>query len=132
MDIAGRALGLNSRLGHDRAMTIAIRPLVDPDIEPVVALWIASGLTEPWNDPRADIARARASGSSEILGRAADGQRIVATIMAGDDGHRGWLYYLAVTPELQRTGLGRRMVTAAEDWLRARGVVKAMMATRIA
>ena len=50
--------------------------------------------------------------------------------MAGDDGHRGWLYYLAVAPELQRTGLGRQMVAAAEDWLRARGVIKVMLMIR--
>jgi hypothetical protein len=50
--------------------------------------------------------------------------------MAGNDGHRGWLYYLAVNPELQGTGLGRRMVAAAEDWLRAQGVVKLMLMIR--
>lgn len=110
-------------------MKAAIRPLRDADIEAAVALWTACGLTEPWNDPRADIARARASGSAEIL-LAVDDTGIVATVMVGDDGHRGWLYYLAVTPELQRTGLGRQMVGAAEDWLRARGVVKVMLMIR--
>ena len=110
-------------------MNIAIRPLADADIESVVALWTACGLTEPWNDPRADIARARASGSSDIF-VAVDGGQIVASVMAGDDGHRGWLYYLAVAPELQLTGLGRRMVAAAEDWLRARGVPKVMLMIR--
>ena len=108
---------------------ITTRPLTDQDIERVVALWTACGLIEPWNDPRADIARARASGSAEIL-VAVDKGRIVATVMAGDDGHRGWLYYLAVAPELQRTGLGRQMVAAAEDWLRTRGVVKVMLMIR--
>ena len=50
--------------------------------------------------------------------------------MAGDDGHRGWLYYLAVAPDLQRMGLGRRMVAAAEDWLKARGIPKIMLMIR--
>jgi ribosomal protein S18 acetylase RimI-like enzyme len=110
-------------------MSPIIRPLAEADIVPVVALWTACGLTEPWNDPRADIARARSSGSAEILVAERNGQ-IVASVMAGDDGHRGWLYYLAVAPDLQRTGLGRQMVAAAEDWLRARGVVKVMLMIR--
>ena len=111
-------------------MSPTIRPLAEPDIEPVVALWTECGLTEPWNNPRADIARGRASGSAEILVAVDKQHNIVGTVMAGDDGHRGWLYYLAVAPGLQRSGLGRQMVAAAEDWLRARGVVKVMLMIR--
>jgi hypothetical protein len=48
-------------------MSPNIRPLAEPYIEPVVALWTVCGLTETWNDPRADIARARASGSAKFL-----------------------------------------------------------------
>ncbi len=70
------------------------------------------------------------SGAAEILIAADMRGRIVASVMAGNDGHRGWLYYLAVAPELQSTGLGRRMVRAAEDWLKARGVVKIMLMIR--
>jgi ribosomal protein S18 acetylase RimI-like enzyme len=110
-------------------MTVAIRPFADADLEPVVALWTACGLTEPWNDPRADIARARASGSAAVI-VAVDDRRILASVMVGDDGHRGWLYYLAAAPDRQRTGLGRQMVAAAEDWLRARGVTKVMLMIR--
>jgi len=61
--------------------------------------------------------RAKASGAAEIL-VAVCARPDIATVMAGNDGHRGWLYYLAVAPDLQSNGLGRRMVTAAEDWLR--------------
>jgi ribosomal protein S18 acetylase RimI-like enzyme len=129
MDIATAGLGFSPRPPEDRFMKATIRPLRDADIEAAVALWTACGLTEPWNDPHADIARARGSGSAQIL-VAVDDTGIVATIMAGDDGHRGWLYYLAVAPDLQRTGLGRQMVGAAEDWLRARGVAKVMLMIR--
>ena len=107
-----------------------IRPLADADIDATIALWTACGLTEPWNDPHADIARARNSGAAEILVAADASGHIVASAMVGNDGHRGWLYYLAVAPELQGTGLGRRMVAAAEDWLRARDVVKLMLMIR--
>jgi hypothetical protein len=88
------------------------------------------GLTEPWNDPKADIARARSSGVAGILVAADADRRIAASVMVGNDGHRGWLYYLAVAPKLRGTGLGRRMVNAAEDWLRTRGVVKLMLMIR--
>jgi ribosomal protein S18 acetylase RimI-like enzyme len=107
-----------------------IRTLADADIDTVVRLWTECGLTEPWNDPRADIARARTSGAAEILVAADANGRIAATVMAGNDGHRGWLYYLAVAPDLQGAGLGRQMVMAAEDWLRARGVIKLMLMIR--
>jgi ribosomal protein S18 acetylase RimI-like enzyme len=105
------------------------RNLTDADIDATIRLWTECGLTEPWNDPRADIERARQSGAAEILVADSSGH-IVASAMVGNDGHRGWLYYLAVAPELQGTGLGRRMVAAAEDWLRARGVVKLMLMIR--
>ena len=107
-----------------------IGALTDADIEGTIGLWTECGLTEPWNDPRLDIERARASGAAEILVAADERGRIVASVMAGNDRHRGWLYYLAVAPEFQGTGLGRRMVNAAEDWLKARGVVKLMLMIR--
>ncbi len=109
---------------------IAIGPISDGDIEAVVRLWVDCDLTRPWNDPRADIAQARRSGSAEILvARATDG-RVLATAMVGDDGHRGWLYYVAVAPTLQGSGLGRRIVAAAEDWMRARGIAKSQLIIR--
>ena len=50
--------------------------------------------------------------------------------MVGNDGHRGWFYYVAVAPSLQKTGLGRRLIAAGEDWMRARGVEKAQLIIR--
>ena len=94
--------------------------VTDADVDQVVELWRACGLTRPWNDPYLDIADARAGDSSTVL-VARVGGRLAASAMAGYDGHRGWLYYVAVSPELQTTGLGRSAVVAAEAWLVARG-----------
>lgn len=103
--------------------------ITDADVEQVVELWKACALTRPWNDPYVDIADARASGGSTVLVARADG-RVAATAMAGHDGHRGWLYYVAVAPELRSTGLGRAAVVAAEAWLVARGARKIQLMVR--
>ena len=50
--------------------------------------------------------------------------------MVGCDGHRGWVYYLAVAPERRRSGLGRTMMDAAEAWLRERGAPKIQLMVR--
>ena len=100
-----------------------IRAYRDGDLGAVVALWQECGLTRPWNPPAADIALARASGHGELLVGEIEG-RVVGTVMVGHDGHRGWVYYMAVAPALQRGGLGSRLLRAAEAWVRARGVRK--------
>ena len=106
-----------------------IAHLADADIEQVVKLWERCGLTRPWNDPRADIALARRGPSSDILvGR--DGGTIVASVMVGHDGHRGWFYYVAVDPDRQRGGIGREIMKAAEDWLKLHGIAKSELLIR--
>ena len=95
---------------------LAIAPIEDADVAAVIALWQACGLTRPWNDPAADIALARRGPNSTILIGRTDND-IVATAMVGHDGHRGWIYYLAVDPSRQRNDLGTAMTTAAEAWL---------------
>ena len=109
--------------------SLAIAEITDADVAAVVALWQACGLTRPWNDPAADIALARRGPASAVLvGR--DGGKIVATAMVGHDGHRGWVYYVAVDPDRQGKGLGRSIMSAAEDWLRAAGVPKLQLLVR--
>jgi ribosomal protein S18 acetylase RimI-like enzyme len=99
------------------------------DAEDVVGLWHLCGLTRPWNDPAADFARAIAGPTSAILLSRDDGA-LIASVMVGHDGHRGWVYYLATSPERRREGFGRVMMTAAEDWLRERGVPKIQLMVR--
>jgi ribosomal protein S18 acetylase RimI-like enzyme len=111
------------------ASDLAVSSIADADIAIVVALWQRCGLTQPWNDPAADIAFARRGPNSDILvGRRAG--KLVAAALVGHDGHRGWVYYVAVDPDAQGAGLGRAIMTAAEDWLRARGVGKVQLMVR--
>ncbi len=109
--------------------TLAIAPIDDADVADVVALWQTCGLTRPWNDPAADIALARKGPNAAVLiGR--DDHAIVATVLAGHDGHRGWVYYLAVDPDHRQKGYGRVMMDAAERWLRERGIEKLQLMVR--
>ena len=79
--------------------------------------------------PSADIALLHSSGHGEIL-VATQKTGMVGSVMVGHDGHRGWIYYLAVAPSCQRGGLGSRLVRAAETWLRERGIRKAELMIR--
>jgi ribosomal protein S18 acetylase RimI-like enzyme len=108
---------------------LTIAEATDGDIDAVTALWKRCGLTREWNAPHADIALARASKNAAVLVGRADG-KITASVMVGHDGHRGWFYYLSVDPTAQRHGYGRAMVEAAEQWLAARHITKAMLMIR--
>jgi ribosomal protein S18 acetylase RimI-like enzyme len=111
------------------AAGLTIRPIEDVDIAEVTALWERCGLTRPWNDPEGDIALARKDGNSTILlGR--DGPSLVASVLVGHDGHRGWVYYLTVDPDRRQKGIGRAIMRAAEDWLRARNILKLQLMVR--
>ncbi|MGO1319104.1 MAG: GNAT family acetyltransferase [Galactobacter sp.] len=96
------------------------------------ALWEATGLVRPWNDPVGDFLRAVRGQTSAVLGvlDAEDPARIVGTVMVGADGHRGWVYYLAVDPAMQRAGLGTELMSAAEEWLRTAGAPKVQLMVR--
>jgi ribosomal protein S18 acetylase RimI-like enzyme len=109
--------------------TLSIAPIEDADVLAVIALWQRCDLTRPWNDPAADIALARRGPNSAILvGRDADA--IVATAMVGHDGHRGWVYYVAVDPDRRVKGHGRAIMNAAEQWLRQAGIAKMQLMVR--
>lgn len=105
-------------------MTLTIRPFRDQDEPAVVALWSAAFSGEAArNDPLAIIRQKQAVQPDLFLVGESDG-RIVATVIAGYDGHRGWVYHVAVAADARRTGYGRAMMAAAEDRLRALGCPK--------
>lgn len=108
---------------------VHIREMRDGDFDAVVSLWREAGVSRPWNDPAIDIAFARKGPHSTILVGVRD-EAVVATAMVGEDGHRGWVYYVATLPKLQRGGLGRTMMEATEDWLRGRGIWKLQLLVR--
>ncbi len=94
-----------------------------------VALWHEAGLTRPWNDPGADFDRAVADTSSAVIGLVREDE-LVATAMVGFDGHRGWVYYVAVDERSRGRGLGRAVMAVAEDWLREAGAPKVQLMVR--
>ena len=107
-----------------------IRAFADADTEAVVALWNDCGLTRPWNNPYQDIARKCSVSPDLFLVGADSNAQLVATIMVGYDGHRGWINYLAVHPSHQRQGHARRLMEQAEQLLTARGCPKLNLQVR--
>lgn len=110
-------------------MSTGIRTFSIDDTEAVVALWHAAGLTRPWNDPHRDIERKLAVQPDLFLVAEADGA-IVGSVIAGYDGHRGWLYYLAADPHRRGRGIGRALVAEAEARLLALGCPKVQLMVR--
>jgi ribosomal protein S18 acetylase RimI-like enzyme len=111
------------------AHTLSIGSIEDRDIAEVIALWQRCGSTRPWNDPAADIALARKQANSTVL-LARDDGAVVASVLVGHDGHRGWVYYVTVDPDRRHEGFGRAIMNAAEEWLRARGILKLQLMVR--
>jgi len=106
-----------------------LRPYHPADESAVVELWKACDLTRPWNDPHKDIARKLTTQPELFQVGELDG-RVVATAMIGYDGHRGWVYYLAVDPALQGRGYGRMLMARAEALLIERGCPKINLLVR--
>ena len=102
---------------------IHIRPFQSDDEKEVIELWIQCGLVVPHNNPTRDIQRKLNVNPEWFLVGLID-NRIVSTCMAGYEGHRGWINYLAVSPRYRRQGLATRVIAEAEKKLRAAGCPK--------
>ncbi len=109
--------------------TLTITAIEDGDIADVIALWRRCGSTREWNDPAGDIALARKETNATVLVGRNDGA-VVASVLVGHDGHRGWVYYVTVDPDHRYKAYGREIMTAAENWLRARGIQKLQLMVR--
>ena len=99
------------------------------NIEKITNIWEECNLTRPWNNPSDDIKNAILTSTSTIL-LLCDESRIIGTVMVGYDGHRGWIYYLAVAKEFQKMGLGKKLVFEAEKWLKTNNVPKVNLMIR--
>lgn len=108
---------------------LKIRPYQPGDKKAVIDLWLACNLVVPHNNPDRDIERKLAVNPEWFL-IGLMGDKVVATCMAGYEGHRGWINYLAVSPELRRRGIARKIMQAAETVLRDAGCPKINLQVR--
>lgn len=106
-----------------------LRPFTVADTEAVISLWTEVGLVRPWNDPRRDIQR-KLTTQPELFLVIDEGSQVIATAMVGYDGHRGWVYYLAVAPDRRGKGHARALMAEAERLLIERGCPKIMLMVR--
>jgi ribosomal protein S18 acetylase RimI-like enzyme len=119
-------------MGNDRPASIAefkIRSYQTSDEAAVIDLWYRCNLVVPQNEPQKDIEK-KLKVRDDLFFVGTVSSRVVATVMAGYDGHRGWIYYLAVDPDYQRQQIGRRMMEKAESVLQKRGCPKINLQVR--
>jgi ribosomal protein S18 acetylase RimI-like enzyme len=107
-----------------------IRAFDAADTDAVVKLWDDCGLTRPWNDPHRDIER-KLGLQPELFRVVEDDGHVIATAMTGFDGHRGWIYYLAVHPSRRGEGHARELISDAERQLIDLGCPKIMLMVRV-
>ena len=110
-------------------MGVRVAPATAADRAAVIALWQAAGLTRPWNDAGSDFDLALTNPTSTVL-LARDGAALAGSIMAGFDGHRGWVYYLATDPQRLGQGVGRALMRVAEQWLQDLGCPRIRLMVR--
>jgi ribosomal protein S18 acetylase RimI-like enzyme len=107
----------------------SIRAFALRDTESVISLWQATGLTRSWNNPHLDIQR-KLTVQPELFLVAVDAEDIVGSVMAGYDGHRGWIYYLATAPQRRGEGIARDLVEHVESLLLELGCPKVQLMVR--
>ena len=106
-----------------------IRVFLPEDQAAVIALWEACGLTRSWNDPARDIARKLLMQADGFLVGEREGE-VIASAMFGYDGHRGWVNYLALSPDHRGRGYGAQMMALGEALLQAKGCPKLNLQVR--
>ena len=103
--------------------SLLIRPFKEGDEEALVSLWNMCKLTVPWNNPYKDIAR-KLKAQAELFLVGYLENKLIASVMAGYDGHRGWINYFAVHPDFQARGYGKQLMDNVENGLRELGCPK--------
>lgn len=106
-----------------------IRPIENKDVDTVVELWETCHLTRPWNHPEIDIFR-KIQQKDDLFLVAEKDHMVIATLMGGYDGHRGWIHYLAVQPKYQRLGIATALIQNIEKRLIAMGFPKVQLMVR--
>ena len=106
-----------------------IRVFASSDQAAVIDLWRACDLVRPWNDPARDIER-KVAVADDLFLVGVVGDTVVASVMGGYEGHRGWVNYLAVEPDRQGVGLGRALMDEVEARLIERGCPKINLQVR--
>ncbi|MCB1856255.1 MAG: GNAT family acetyltransferase [Pseudomonadales bacterium] len=106
-----------------------VRIFLESDRRAVIELWEKCGLTRPWNDPDRDIDRKLQFQPQLFLVGTVDA-RVMASAMAGYDGHRGSVFYLAVHPDFQGLGYGRALMAHIETVLAGLGCPKLNIVVR--
>ncbi|HEY84360.1 MAG TPA: GNAT family acetyltransferase [Chloroflexi bacterium] len=97
-----------------------IRTYQASDEADVINLWVKCGLVVPWNNPHQDIER-KLKVHPELFLVGTRDDEVIASVMGGYEGHRGWINYLAVDPAYRRRGYGQKMMTAVKVKLKAMG-----------
>ena len=113
----------------DAGGLLVIRTFEAGDEPQVVELWQRCGLVTPWNDPHQDI-KAKTDFQPDLFFVGEIGGKIEAVVMAGYDGHRGWINYLGVSPDRRRQNLGRLIMEHAEARLKELGCPKINLQVR--
>ena len=108
---------------------LTVRPYRPDDESAVIGLWQRCGLTRPQNNPKLDIER-KMKVQPELFLIGLLGGTIIASVMGGYEGHRGWINYLGVDPRFQRKGFGRQMMEIIQAKLNLSGCPKINLQVR--
>lgn len=106
-----------------------VRKFKEQDREPLIALWTRVFPDDPPHNAPAQVIAAKLK-VDDLIFVAEHGDEIVGACMAGYDGHRGWLYAVAVAPGERRGGVGTQLVKTALEELKCLGCIKVNLQIR--